>query len=193
MDLQEVTRTIRRHWIIAVLGLALAVGLGALTYTARGKSKYTSTATLFVRQGKFPYAGSISNAAANDNLTNLAFLYAQIAQSDVIRETIGAPPNTLAASVVTSGAFSSGVSLPFLDIAAEDYSPAGAQRRAQATVSALRRYVLQGELSAGTPVSSRVSLQEITAAQPGKPNSTGPGSCSCQVSWRSRFSCSRSA
>ena len=169
MELRDVFGIVRRHWIVALVGLVLALGLGVATYAARGKQKYSSTATLFVTQGRSAIA-SAGNATGNPtDLAGFAYLYAQIAQSDLIRNSIGAPPDSIGASVVTSASFGTGTPLPFLNISGQAYTAEGARLRAEAAAAALRSYVRKGEVTAGTPVGSRINLEEISAAYPGAP------------------------
>jgi hypothetical protein len=171
MDLRRVAHIVRKHWIVASIGFVLACGLGVATYLASPKTKYSSTATLFVTEPGFPFASPASGAVYPNqlgNFTNLAYLYAQIAQSDQIRRAINAPLNSITANVVTSGAFSTGTPLPFLDISAQGKSPSDSQRLAEAATAALRTYIISGEAASHAPRSARVTLQQINAPAPGQ-------------------------
>jgi hypothetical protein len=173
LDIREAAQIIRKRWLIAAIGVVLAIALGIAAYAARAGSQYTSTTTLFVTQPGFPFTGPSTSANGSSvdpgQLSNFAYLYAQLAESDAIRLSIGAPPNTINATVITSGAFSTGNALPFIDITGVGQTAAGAQARSKAATRALQQYIRAGQAAANTPHSQRVQLRVINAAEPGKP------------------------
>ena len=171
MELRDLAGIVRRRWLVALVGLVLAIGLGFVTYLKRSDNSYTSTTTVFVTQQGFPFASpTTSGTGVNPGeLSTLAFLYAQIAQSDSILRSIGAPFNSISATVATSGAFGSGNALPFINLTGTATTAGEAQQLATSVTSALRRYVIAGEQAANTPAGQRVDLQVLNAAPRGKP------------------------
>jgi hypothetical protein len=162
MDLREVVGVVRKRWIIGLVGLVLAIVAGYETYAHRAASQYSSNATIFVTQGDYTSMASVNSGT----LTGLAYLYAQVAQSDLIRRKIGAPPNSIAASVITTGSFSTGAPLPFIYLTTLANSGMAALTRTDAATVALQRYVNSNQSS--TSKSQRVNLQVITAPVLGK-------------------------
>ena len=170
MELRELGRVIRKRWVVALIGLALAIGLAVLTYENGPARKYTSNATVFVTQAGFPFANPPSTGASVNGaqLTSYAYLYSQIAQSDAIRAEIGAPLNAITATPLTTGAFGTGEGLPFIGLTVTASSPHEAQFLATHLTLALNRYIVDGENANHTPTTERVQLQTISAPQPGK-------------------------
>jgi hypothetical protein len=166
MELLGVARTVRRHWMVAIVGLVLAVGLAYVTYTNRAPSPFTSTTTLLVTQPGLLY-GTTSEANPT-GLYPYAYLYAQIAQGDKIRTAIKAPPGSITTAVATTGAFGSGNPLPFLFLTAKAPTSAGARSLAAAATQALREYVTSGQELSHVPKGSRVLLDVVTAAPAGE-------------------------
>jgi hypothetical protein len=171
MELREIVQAVRKHWIVASIGFVIACGLGVTAYQFRSDSQYTSTSTIFVTQRGFPYASSTQAGTGVDPglLSALAYAYSQLAESDAIRRSIGAPINSIRGAVLTTGSFSTGNPLPFIQITGVAKTASGAQVLATAATRALQRYVQSGQSAAATPPSERVQLQVISAPLPGKP------------------------
>jgi capsular polysaccharide biosynthesis protein len=173
MELREVVNIVRRHRVIAVVGVLLAIVLSAATYVVSQNGKYSSSATIFLTEQGFPYSSPATGAGYPQqlgNFANLASIYAQIVQSDAIRLSIGAPLNSITANVVTAA--STGTTLPFLDITATGSSPSQALHRVKAASAALRRYISAQERAAHAPAAARVTLHEVNAPLPGVPLQT---------------------
>ena len=164
MELREVARVVRKHWILAICGLLIAAGLAVVTYIGRTPSPYSSTTTLFVTQKGYGF----SNGVNGGQLISNAYLYAQVAQGDLVRREIGAKPKSIVAGVVTSGAFGTGNPLPFVQLAAQADTAAHAEALAAAATKALQRYVAEGQAALHTPESLRAQIQVLNAPTPGK-------------------------
>jgi hypothetical protein len=169
MELREVLRIVRKRWLIALVGAMLAIVAAYETYAHRAAAQYQSTSTVFVAQGRYPVvAASAPNGA---NLTGLALLYSQIAQSDLIRNAVHARPNAISAGVITSGPNGTGSALPFFTITATANSGTGAQVLAEAATTAVQQYVA-GSQPGRTSPSNRISLQVVTPPAVGTALST---------------------
>jgi hypothetical protein len=107
--------------------------------------------------------------ATPDRFSNLALVYAYIAQSDLIRKLIP-PPRPLEdqIQVITPSIPGSSDPLPLIEITTEATGATGAQALNNAVIKALRNY-LNRELDANdVKASDRVTLQVLNPPQPGK-------------------------
>lgn len=158
---------VRKRWILAACGLLLATGVAYFAYVARTPSPYTSSTLLFVTQRGYGFssAGSTQGADGAQLITN-AYLYAQFAQGDQIRRAIGAQPDSIFATVVTSGFGGSGSPLPFIELTAKAKTADGAKALALASTRALQQYVAAGQAAAQTPAPQRSRLQILNAPSP---------------------------
>jgi hypothetical protein len=169
------------------LGLALAlalltmfrVGLDGVGY--RQSEEWSSTSRLGVTQQGFPWgrllaqdASSLTPAEAKrlgipfadpNRFKDLAFLYAELADSDPVRRLMlrsGPIDGEVVAKPVIAD---NGITLPLIDLTAFAASPAAATELAQRTANALATYVAQQQGRSRVPASDRVVLQKLLRAE----------------------------
>ncbi len=83
MDLMYYLRVVGRHWLIAVIGLALTVGLTAI-FVQRQPSVYQSTGTMVVRPRALNAEEGVRAIDALTRGVEISSTYAAIARSDLI-------------------------------------------------------------------------------------------------------------
>jgi hypothetical protein len=170
-------------------GLCLAFALALLTMFRVGldgvgyrqSEEWSSTSRLGVTQQGFPWgrllaqdASSLTPAEAKrlgipfadpNRFKDLAFLYAELATSDPVRQVMlrsGPIDGEVAAEPVIA---ENGITLPLIDVTATATSAAEAIAIAQRAANALDRYVEQQQRSNRVPASDRVVLLKVLRAE----------------------------
>ena len=190
MDFRLYADVVARHRKLVVYGLVLAfvlallamvrVGPGGVGY--RQSEEWSSTSRLGVTQQGFPWgrlfaqdAKSLTPAeqarrlgipiADPNRFKDLAFLYAELATSDPVRQVMlrsGPIDGEVVAEPVIA---ENGITLPLIDLTATATSPAEAIAIAQRAANALDRYVEQQQRSNRVPASDRVVLLKVLRAE----------------------------
>jgi hypothetical protein len=192
MDLRLFARVIWRFRIVVAAGFVLAIGLAVLATAQvrlqngfslkyRTPTFYKADSILFVTQNGFPWGsavqpylnsgGSLNAATApaipvgdQVRLTNLAQLYAQYTNSDVIRRMLARSGNLVGvvnAQPMITNPNVGAPTLPLLDVSATASSAAAARGLAQAATDALDRYITGQQQAARIQPSDRVVIQEL--------------------------------
>lgn len=150
-------------------------GPGGLRH--RQQEQWASYTTLFVTQSGFPwgslgpsqYATEQQKAAAGakfadpNRLASLAVLYAQLANSDAVRQRVlqGGPIDGQIETAPVLAVPGTTDTLPFVSIAGISDTPAHAAALAQRETSALLGYLHDQQQANAIPVSQRVMLQQV--------------------------------
>jgi hypothetical protein len=190
MDLLTVIGVLRRYRFLVGLGVVLAVVLAGLSYGRPGWSGgptlrptqaqvWKSSVVLFLTEEGFPegraipaYAPSIDGAPPSqlgdqNRFADLALVYSQLANSDVVRNRAHVSGANLTAEPVTASTpdFSSTQILPMIKITAQAASPARARAAVNRLSSAFVSYVTLKQDEAGISKTARVDIQVLSAAR----------------------------
>ncbi|MEW6583789.1 MAG: hypothetical protein AB1416_13615 [Actinomycetota bacterium] len=172
MDLNRLSRALRRYWLLLVIGLVAGVGLGGLTYL-RTETIYQSDSTIFVTQSGFPWGRTILDPDADPSdsrfgdssrFTELAALYSRLAGSDVVRTRVleQGPINGKVFPALLLSADQPGAGpLPLLRIRALAPSKEGAVALATRWTDAFRTYITSEQKRGGIPARERVLLEPV--------------------------------
>jgi hypothetical protein len=201
VELGLYARVLWRYRPLLVYGFFVAVVLAFLSYARitthgvqpRGGQTWQSTVTLLIsRQHDFPWGrtapeylpakpGGIPSVQVADQneLTNLALIYAELANSDAVRKLIqahGAVHGTLQAQPVFETANSSVVNgsqypLPLLRLTSTASSSAWAVSTARIGTSAFLQYLRNQQNAAKIPGDQRVSVEVLQRADAASPTS----------------------
>jgi hypothetical protein len=191
MDLSLFLRVAWRFRILIALGLLIASGLaflslvrftfadGGVRLENREPEQWLSTGRILVTQSGFPLGRSVFDEAVPVDPSNLAagyvprfadparlatnaVLYAQLLESDQVRQIIGRRelPGVLdARPVIPDG--TSGTALPFIDIFGTADSPGAARLTATLGVRGLRDYIERQQDRNSIPQAKRVLLEIV--------------------------------
>jgi hypothetical protein len=194
MDLKLFSRVIWRFRIIIAAGFVLALGLGVLATAQltfqngislkyRTPTFYKADAILLVTQLGFPWGSAVQQYLNNGNpktntpptvvgdqtrLTNLAQVYAQYANSDIIRGILarnGMLIGTVDAQPMITNLNVGAPTLPLIDLAATASGADRARALAQAATNALIGYIKAQQEASGTAPSDRVVIQVLQHPQ----------------------------
>jgi hypothetical protein len=187
MDLRTYARIIRRFWPIAVVGVLLALLLGVMSVARvqhgqlrwRQPLQYQATSVLLVSAVR-PWwtmatlppdttAGSQQPpvpVADPARLSGLASLYAYFVESDAVRRLVGtsAARHVDASSVNADLGNGSHDSLPLLQIVGTAESGSGAIKLANRATAAFQRFVVNRQVQAAVPATTRVKLEVMNTA-----------------------------
>ena len=198
MDFRTITRVVTENARLLVIGGSVAIVLALLAYGTpgldgrvptikqRGSETWRSSTTLFITQQGFPWGRAVatyrpSNPGAGipavpvgdqDRLSTLAALYAELAESDVVRQ-IAARKGRLRAEIVAepvtyqTAQFAYPQVLPLVRLTAVAPTSEGARAATQRVSDAFRRYVSSRQAAAKIPKSDRVVVD--VAVRPDKP------------------------
>jgi hypothetical protein len=187
MDLGLYARVLWRFRIIVGVGVLLAIVLavltmyrpifdgGAPTLQYRDSEVWRSDATLFVTQQGFPW-GRISIAELGlgqdgqptvprygdpDRFAELAVVYAELAQSDVVRRLLekdGSVDGQILAEPLTN---EDGDGLPLIGISALASRPSAAQRLAERQIAAFQSFIASEQRRNGIAEKDRVVVEPL--------------------------------
>jgi capsular polysaccharide biosynthesis protein len=179
MDLLKVFRSVRRHWVIAVVGIVLGVicalavtfrlsVVGGSTYlTRRSITTYKSEAQLLISEPGYGMgsAGVLRRSVpdAFGKTQAMAPVYAQLVLSDAVMRAasarIGAIEELVEAEPVSD--------CPIVKVKVTGTDPERTKRVAVALVDALSAYLVRNQESYGVPEGDRLTVSIL--AQPGTP------------------------
>jgi hypothetical protein len=192
MDLRYHMSIIWRWRAILVAGLLLALSVSYLVTFKPGLGKpewrsaatYTSTSRTAVTQPGFPWGRAtlpgadpnqpvvpdgqrLRSFAPPQRFTDLAVVYAYLAQSDQVRDLISPRPFAEQINVATVPNPATGDPLPIIEIATTGTSAAGAQKLNRATIAALRQYLERNVRENEVPLEDRATLEVLNPPKPG--------------------------
>ncbi|HZT14854.1 MAG TPA: helix-turn-helix domain-containing protein [Gaiellaceae bacterium] len=198
MDLHLYARVVRRFWPLVVLGTVLAVLLafvsffrvgfhGGIHVAVRQTKTWKGSETILLTQKGFPWGRTVypydinrktgqplpsKSLADPSRFTDLAVVYAEVANGDAIRSQVfphGSHGASYSASPVVNSVGSPVLGaqpitqiVPLVQVEALAGSPARARAIAARASNALRSYVEQSQERAGIPPSQRVLLQVLS-------------------------------
>jgi hypothetical protein len=175
LDFRLYSRVLWRFRLLVMVGIVIALALALLSVvrvgtngiTYRDSELWSSMPTrLLVTQAGFP-EGRVSPPASPTNsdagrLNTLAILYAELANSDLVREVMrrdGPIRGKVLATPLKDPA--SGIPLPLIELAAISTSPQAAVVLAQRGANALNDYLQEEQRAHGVKPGDRVILQTI--------------------------------
>ena len=173
MDLRLLGSVLRRHSLLVIAGLGLAVALSVLSMARfstnglayRGHEVWSSSALLLLTtQEGFPWgrsAGSTNNSGY-PGLAALTDLYSQYATSDDVKRIMrqrGAPRTWTIKAVPVQAASPYSSAPPLISLIGTAYSEKEATKAAIAGTSALVSYLKARQSAAAIPVAQRVRIQ----------------------------------
>jgi hypothetical protein len=192
MDGMNLARHISVLWRFrAIVGLGLILGIVFAFLAAykvpsmerRGLEKWSAESSIFVTQEGFPWgrvtlgdtavpgmpsaetedqSGSKTPFADPARFSNLALLYANLAQSDEVRGSLPGHPTRDQIEPRVLDATGGGVSfLPIIKLTVFEDSAAGAVNLNQKAIAALRDYIEKNQRDANTPGNERIRLDVI--------------------------------
>lgn len=176
MDLNLYLRVLWRFRLLVAVGCLLAAAAagfvlfrvevkdGDVRLTYRQNNVWISASTLFVTREGLPWARTTPDKA---NYSGLAMLYAELASSDAVRQSI--LPNRPSALTYDAEAVRApdGVTvLPLISIKGMAPSPAVAETIANRAAAAFRMYVKHRQEVNGIPEKKRVELRVVNRAGP---------------------------
>lgn len=187
MDLQVFMGVIRRHRLIIIVGVFVAILLAFFSYvritgldgwkptlTYREDEKWQSEARVHVTLPGFSSGSSLLHSGASaeaiqraeDRLAGLALLYADYVTSDPVTSIVRRS-GEINGKVVAQAAQATGgtATLPIVDIIAVTPSPSSATDLANRYASALSSYVESESLKYDVPPGQRVSLEVLNRAE----------------------------
>jgi hypothetical protein len=192
MDIRYHLGIIWRWRVLLVVGLLVAASVAYLVTFKPGLGKpewrsaatYTSTSRTAVTQPGFPWGrATLPGADPNQPLvpdgerlrsfappqrfTDLAVVYAYLAQSDQVRRLISPTPLAQQINVATVPNPATGDPLPIVEIATTATSSAGAQELNRATINALRAYLARNVRQNQVPLEDRATLEVLNPPTPG--------------------------
>ena len=189
MDFKLYADVVSRHRKLVMYGLGLALALALLTMFRVGpdgvgyrqSEEWSSTSRLGVTQQGFPWgrllaqdASALTPAQAKrlgipfadpNRFKDLAFLYAELADSDPVRRLMlrtGPIDGEVIAEPVIA---ENGITLPLIDVTALAKTPSEAIALSQRGANALASYVSQQQGRNNVPDSDRVVLQKLLRAE----------------------------
>jgi hypothetical protein len=189
VDFRLYADVVSRHRKLVMCGLGLALALALLAMFRVGSDgigyrqseEWSSTSRLGVTQQGFPWgrllaqdASSLTPAEAKrlgipfadpNRFKDLAFLYAELAESDPVRRLMlrtGPIDGKVIAEPVIA---ENGITLPLIDVTALAATPAEAISLSQRGATALTSYVAQQQSRNNVPASDRVVLQKLLRAE----------------------------
>jgi hypothetical protein len=194
MDVRLYFRVLWRFRVLVAAGFLLAFALAftslfsvsfkrGLTVSYRQHEIWKADETLLVTQSGFPWGRAIfpqplkngqpaaSPFADTGRFVDLAVFYSQLANSDQVQALVlksGPLNGVYNASPVVDTSGPQSLSLPIFAIEAQAISPAGAVRIARRVSTAFKRYITQQQAVASIPVSQRVVISTVSAAQKAK-------------------------
>jgi hypothetical protein len=175
----------------AVVGLGLLLGVVMAFLAAfqipsmerRGGETWSAESSIFVTQTGFPWGrvtlgdtsapgmpsaqtdsqdGSDTQYADPARFSNLALLYANLAQSDEVRGKLPGNPSREQIEPRVLDATGGGVSfLPIIKLTVTESSAAGAVKLNQAAIDAMQDYLQRNQSQSDTPADQRVRLEVI--------------------------------
>ena len=181
MDFRLYADVVSRHRKLVTYGLGLALALALLTMFRVGpdgvgyrqSEQWSSTSRLGVTQQGFPWgrllaqdASTLTPAEAKrlgipfadpNRFKDLAFLYAELADSDPVRRLMlrtGRIDGEVVANAVIAD---NGITLPLIDVTALAKTPAEAMALSQRGANALASYVAQQQGRNNVPASANVN------------------------------------
>jgi len=190
MDLALYGRVLRRHKVVVVVGLALAVVLALLSYYRVGSDGmlptleprkaeiWQSSANVFLTESGFP-AGRltiplVTKKVGGETVTvpkynepgrfaSLASLYARLATSDEVRERIVSKGPPFGEFSAFPSIESSAGPLPIVLVLGRATSPAAAKTIVTRGLDAFISYVTEQQAASGTPEDQRIQLRVLNA------------------------------
>jgi hypothetical protein len=180
MDLRMHIGVLWRWRVVAACGLALAIVLTFFSFfrvslaqgfsvTPREGQTWGSTESLLLSQGGIYFEGSPSSAVAPTWLTTLSSLYAQIANSDIIRAQVfpGGHATSATGDYLASPVSAANQSaLPVLEFDGTGGTPQQAINVTRAAATTFLSYLNNQSNRANVPSASRVDIQVISSASP---------------------------
>ena len=186
MDLVLYLRVLWRFRLLVAAGLALALLLavlayanisfdGGLTLEPRGTETWQSQSVVLITQTGFPYGRAVPEYSQadpdsgappvplgdQDRFAALAQIYSKLANSDqvriALRDDVAIPGDVMAEATVNE----SGQPLPLMTITATSNTAADAQKLANGTMDAFRRYVEEQQVRADIPSGERTRLEVL--------------------------------
>jgi hypothetical protein len=192
MDIRYHLGIIWRWRALLVVGLLVAVAVSYLVTFKPGLGKpewrsaatYTSTSRTAVTQPGFPWGRAtlpgadpnqpitpdgarLRSFAPPQRFTDLAVVYAYLAQSDQVRSLISPRPFAQQINVATVPNPATGDPLPIIEVATTANSSAGAQKLNMATIRALRAYLARNVRENNVPLEDRATLEVLNPPTPG--------------------------
>jgi hypothetical protein len=196
MDLRHHVRVWWRWKPLLIVGFLLAVLLGILaTFKPSGsglkwrtEAVYSTKSRLFVTQPGFPWGRVTLPGAVNGQqsaaptpqdkangvdfadparFSNLAIVYAYLAQSDQVRELIRPLPKPGQINVVWQ-ATGSGDALPLLELTSKANTAEGAKVLNTKAIKAMKGYLSSQLDASNVPAGQRVEIQVLNPPQVGK-------------------------
>lgn len=186
MDLGLFAGVLWRFRIIVAVGLVVALALAVLsaaqvtfkngvTLRYRTPTFYRADSILFVTQTGFPWGKAVQPYVNGDRahppvlsgdqqrLTNLAQVYAQYANSDIVAAILAKDRllGTVNAQPMITNPNVGAPTLPLIDLSATASTQAGARRLAQGATTALISYLNAQMRAAGIAPSDRVVIQQL--------------------------------
>ncbi|WCB95819.1 hypothetical protein DSM104299_04570 [Baekduia alba] len=196
MDLRHHLRVWMRWKLLLIVGFLLAIVLGIFaTFKPAGaglewrsEAVYATKSRLFVTQPGFPWGrvtlpGAVSGQASAAptpadkadgvdfadpaRFSNLAIVYAYLAQSDEVRALIRPLPEPGQINVIWQ-ATGSGDALPLLELTAKGNTAIGAQQLNEKAIKAMKGYLNAQLDKSNVPDGQRVQIQVLNPPLPGK-------------------------
>jgi hypothetical protein len=179
MNLRLYARVLWRFRLIVAIGVVVGAGLALFSYEHRGSELWEGDTTLFVTEQGFPWGRStlpfqseevggqqtsVPEFADPSRLSNLALLYAQLANSDPVRRLIlkdGPFHGKVVATPIPAGPDGSSGTLPLIRIAATATTENDARSLSWRAATAVRTYLQQQQDAAKIPDSERIILQPV--------------------------------
>lgn len=166
MDVKRFFGVLRRHKLLVIGGLILAVGVAAASYKELAKPLYEAEAQLLITQGNDPYGDAAQATTTNASsgvtyMSSLAPIYAAIANGDVVQGELrkAAPGDTVIATDAADPV--SGANLPIVQFTVSDPSPAGAHKVAALAATILENYVATQQAAGHVPSAQRVQFSAV--------------------------------
>ena len=172
MDLGLYLRVIGRFKALVAAGAALALLLALFSFVKidpfaankisyRQSEEWVSSAKLFVTERGFPL-GSV-DPGFDPRLTNLAVIYAQLADSDAVRAIVRrqGPVKGHVEIVTVPAGQNSDADLPLINVLGFSTSPEGAMALAWRQANAFRAYLRSQQARNGIRVDERVQVQVV--------------------------------
>ena len=174
MDIGLYVDVVRRHWRVAVVGVAVTLVAAFFSYFTIGGSglrhrtpaSYVSSATLLVTERGFPYGQAASNTDPVDlsRYQYLATLYANMAMGDAVKRLVEQHGKLIDGRIygASPGRSSDGTTpLPVVVISAYDVSAPKARALARQVSTALRTVLERAQAQAGIKQPARVLLTTV--------------------------------
>ena len=177
MDIGLYVDVVRRHWRVAVVGVAVTLVAAFFSYFTIGGSglrhrtpaSYVSSATLLVTERGFPYGQAASNTDPVDlsRYQYLATLYANMAMGDAVKRLVEQHGKLIDGRM--DGRDRTVVRrhhpLPVVVISAYDVSAPKARALARQVSTALRTVLERAQAQAGIKQPARVLLTTVEAVE----------------------------